>query len=75
MRLILTLIVIAGVGFLALIGFYWMREGSLEEAGREVDSHVEALDRSTEDLQKEVGDVGDAAVDTVKDATDGDDRT
>jgi hypothetical protein len=40
-----------------------------------MDKNLGAVDRATEPLQKELGDIGDATKETVGRATDNDDRT
>ncbi len=75
MRLLATIILVLAVGFLGVMGYYWIREGSLEEAGRELDEDLAGVDRATEPLQDSLGDLGDASQETVDRATDGDDRT
>ena len=75
MRLIGTLVIVLAVVFLGALGFYWMRDGSLQSAGAEMDNKLEGIDRATEPLQDELGDIGDATKETVDRATDGDDRT
>jgi hypothetical protein len=75
MRLLSTIILLLAVGFLGVMGYYWMREGSLEEAGREMDEDLAGVDSATEPLQDSLGDLGDASKETVDRATDGDDRT
>lgn len=75
MRLLTVIVVVLAVVFLGAMGYYWMRDGSLQSAGAEMDKKLESIDRTTEPLQKELGDIGDAAKETVDRATDGDDRT
>jgi len=75
MRFIGGLIVVIAVVFVAVMGFYWMRDGSLQSAGREMDKDLSGLDRTTQPLQDAVGNVGEATKETVGRATDGDDRT
>lgn len=75
MRLLATIILVLAVGFLGVMGYYWIREGSLEEAGRELDEDLAGVDRATEPLQDSLSDLGDASEETVDRATDGDDRT
>jgi hypothetical protein len=75
MRLLSTIVIVLAVVFLAALSFYWMRDGSLQSAGAEMDEKLENIDRSTEPLQNELGDIGDATKETVDRATDGDDRT
>jgi len=75
MRLLATIILVLAVGFLGVMGYYWIREGSLEEAGRELDEDIAGVDSATEPLQESLGNLGDASKETVDRATDGDDRT
>ena len=75
MRLIGTIAILLAVLFLGVMGFYWMRDGSLQSAGREMDEDLAGIDRSTQPLQDAVGEVGEATKETVDRATDGDDRT
>ncbi len=75
MRILGALVVIVAVGFIAFMGFYWMRDGSLESAGRQMDENLEGIDRTTEPLQESLGEVGDGIKETVDNATDGNDGT
>lgn len=79
MRPLVTILAVACVALLVVVGFYWMRNGSLEsagsEVGRKVDTAVEKLDDTTKPLQKEVGKLGEATKETIHNATDKDDRT
>jgi hypothetical protein len=75
MRVLGAILVAACVAFIAVLGFYWLRDGSLESAGREMDSNLEKLDTTTEPLQESIGKVGDGVKDTIDNATDGDDKT
>jgi hypothetical protein len=75
MRLLATVILVLAVGFLGVMGYYWIREGSLEEAGRELDEDIAGVDSATEPLQESLGNLGNATEETVDRATDGDDRT
>lgn len=75
MRVLATLVVVLAVGFLAVMGFYYWRDGSMETAGAKVDEALESVDRTTKPLQDSVGEVGDATKETLDRATDGDDRT
>ncbi len=63
------------VCFLVVLGFLWMREGSLEGAGADIDKGIAKIDKSTKPLQNEVKDLGQATKESVDRATDGDDRT
>lgn len=75
MRLLATVVIVIVVVFLAALGYYWMRDGSLQSAGAAMDEKLEDIGRTTEPLQKELGDIGEATKETVGRATDGDDRT
>ena len=75
MRVIAGLIVAIAVVFIGVMGFYWMRDGSLESAGREMDEKLEGIDRTTEPLQESIGNVGDGVKETIDNATGGDDKT
>ena len=75
MRVLGTIVVVLAVVFLGVMGFYWMRDGSLESAGREMDDNLSGIDRTTQPLQDSLGQVGEGVKGTVDNATDGDDRT
>jgi hypothetical protein len=75
MRFLGMIVIVIAVIFLGAMGYYWMRDGSLQSAGAEMDDNLEGIDRTTEPLQKELGDIGDATKETVDRATDNDDRT
>lgn len=75
MRVIGGLLVALAIGFVAVLGFYWMRDGSLESAGREMDSNLSHIDKTTEPLQESVKGVGDGVKETIENATDGNDKT
>jgi hypothetical protein len=75
MRLLATLVVVLAVGFLGIMGFYYFRDGSLQQAGANVDEGLAKLDKTTQPLQESLGKVGEGVKDTVDNATDGDDRT
>lgn len=75
MRLLATIVIVLAVGFLGVMGYYWMRDGSLQSAGREMDENLAGIDRTTQPLQDSLGEVGDGVKETVDNATDGDDRT
>jgi hypothetical protein len=75
MRLLASIVIILAVLFLGAMGFYWLRDGSLQSAGREMDQDLAGIDRTTQPLQDAVGEVGDATKETVDRATDGDDDT
>jgi hypothetical protein len=75
MRILGTIVIVLAVVFLGALGFYWMRDGSLQSAGREMDKDLAGIDRTTQPLQDAAGEVGEATKETVDRATDGDDRT
>ncbi len=75
MRLLATLLVVLAVGFLGVMGYYWVRDGSLQSAGREMDQNLAKVDRTSEPLQDSLARVGEGVRDTLDNATDGDDRT
>ena len=75
MRVLAAIVVVLAVGFLGVMGYYWMRDGSLQSAGREMDENLAGIDRTTEPLQESLGQVGEGVKETVGNATDGDDRT
>ncbi len=75
MRVIGGLLIVLLIGFVGVLGFYWMRDGSLESAGREMDSNLSKIDSTTDPLQDSVKGVGDGVKETIENATDGDDKT
>jgi len=75
MRLLATIVIVLAVGFLGVMGYYWVRDGSLQSAGREMDKDLAGIDHTTQPLQDSLGEVGDGVKETVDRATDGDDRT
>lgn len=75
MRLLATLLVVLAVGFVGVMGYYWVRDGSLQSAGREMDQNLAKIDRTTQPLQDSLGKVGEGVKETVGNATDGDDGT
>lgn len=75
MRILASLVVVVAVGFLAVMGYFWWRDGSLQAAGANVDEGLAKVDQTTEPLQQSLGEVGEGVKETVDNATDGDDRT
>jgi hypothetical protein len=75
MRLLGTIVVVLAVLFMGAMGYYWLRDGSLESAGRQLDEDLSNIDQTTEPLQNSLKELGDGAKETVDRATDGDDRT
>ena len=58
--------------FALTVIFFWVREGSLREAGASIDS---MLGHASSDVAEGAGSVVDATTTAVDRATDGDDRT
>lgn len=75
MGLLATIFVVLAISFVAVMGFYWMRDGSLQSAGAKMDNNLAGIDRTAQPLQDSLGEVGDGVKKTVGNATDGDDRT
>lgn len=75
MRLLTMIVVVLAVGFLGVMGYFYFRDGSLEQAGAEVDQGLAKVDSTTQPLQDSLGEVGDGVKATVDRATDGDDHT
>ncbi len=75
MRLLAMIVVVLAVGFLGVMGYYYMRDGSLQSAGAEVDQKLSQADETTKPLQESLGKVGDGIKETVHKATDGNDKT
>lgn len=75
MKALGTLVAVIFVAFAGVFAFYWWDRGSLEEAGAEMDKGLAEIDRTTKPLQESVEDVGEATVQSINRATDGDDRT
>lgn len=75
MRFFGTLVIVLAIGFVAVMGYFWWRDGSLQAAGANVDEGLESVDRTTQPLQDKLGEVGEAAKESVERATDGDDAT
>lgn len=75
MRVFGAIVVVLAVGFLAVMAFFYFRDGSLQSAGAKVDEGLSKIDKTTEPLQKSLGDVGAGVGKTIENATDGDDDT
>jgi hypothetical protein len=58
--------------FATLIIFFWIRDGSLQEAGASMDS---LLGKAGNEVSSATGSVVDATGDAIDHATDGDERT
>ncbi len=75
MRLLGTIVLVLAVGFMGLMGYYWLRDGTLENAGREMDQDLAEIGETTAPIKESLSEAGDAAEEAVDKATDGDDRT
>lgn len=75
MRVLTAILVVLCVGFLGFMGFYYLRDGSMEAAGANIDEGLQKLDQTTQPLQEGLGDLGEGVAKTVENATDGDDGT
>lgn len=75
MRLLATLLVILSVGFLGVMGYFYFRDGSMEQAGASMDEGLQKVDETTQPLQDGIGELGEGVAKTVENATDGDDGT
>ena len=75
MRTLGTIVAVFVIAFAGVFAFYWMDRGSMEEAGREMDAGLSQIDRTTEPLQQSMEEMGEATVQSLERATDGDDRT
>ncbi len=75
MRVLTTIFVVLCVGFVAAMGFFYLRDGSLESAGASMDEGLGKIDKTTQPLQDGLGELGDGVKKTVDNATDGDDGT
>lgn len=58
--------------FSLLVVFFWIREGSLREAGASIDS---LLGKAGSEVSSATGSIVDATGNAIDNATDGDDRT
>lgn len=75
MRLLATILVILSVGFLGVMGYFYFRDGSMEQAGASMDEGLQKVDETTQPLQDGIGELGEGVAKTVENATDGDDGT
>lgn len=75
MKTLGTIVTVIVVAFVGVFAFLWWDHGSLEAAGRDMDEGLAQIDRTTEPLQQSMEEVGDATVQSIERATDGDDRT
>lgn len=75
MRLLATILVILSVGFLGVMGYFYFRDGSMEQAGASMDEGLQKVDETTQPLQDGIGELGEGVAKSVENATDGDDGT
>ena len=75
MRVLGSLVVLVAVGFIAVMGYFWLRDGSLQAAGANMDEGLAKVDQATEPLQDSIGELGEGVKKSVDNATDGDDGT
>ncbi len=58
--------------FATAIVFFWIRDGSLREAGTSMDN---LLGKAASNISDTTGEIADSTGDAIKNATDGDERT
>ena len=75
MRVLTAIFVVLCVGFVAVMGFLYLRDGSLDQAGASMDEGLQKVDETTQPLQDGVGELGEGVKKTIDNATDGDDAT
>lgn len=75
MRLLAAILITLSVGFLAVMGYFYVRDGSMESAGASVDEGLQRVDQTTEPLQEGIGELGEGIKETVENAMDGNDGT
>lgn len=71
-RALWSFAVFAVFAFATLVIFFWIREGSLQQAGASMDN---LLQRTGSEIASTTGDVVDSTSAAIDRATDGDDRT
>jgi len=67
-----SVVVFAVFAFAAAIAFFWIRDGSLREAGTSLDN---LLSDAGSEISESTGELVDNTGNTLQRATDGDDRT
>ena len=79
MKALGTVIAVVVLAFVGIFAFYWWDRGSMQEAGAEMDEGLAEIDRTTEPLQRSMGELGEATVESInratENATDDDDGT
>ena len=71
-RALWSFAVLAVFAFATLVIFFWIRDGSLQQAGASMDN---LLQRTGSEIASTTGDVVDSTSAAIDRATDGDDRT
>lgn len=71
-RVLWSIAVFTVFAFMTLIVFFWIRDGSLQQAGASMDN---LLNRTGGEIASTTGDVVDSTGAALDRATDGDDRT
>lgn len=71
-RVLWSIAVFTVFAFMTLIVFFWIRDGSLREAGASMDN---LLNRTGSEIATTTNDVVDSTGAAIERATDGDDRT
>lgn len=71
-RALWSVAVFAVFAFATLVIFFWIRDGSLQQAGASMDN---LLQRTGSEIASTTGDVVDSTSAAIDRATDGDDRT
>lgn len=67
-----SVVIFTVFAFATLITFFWIKEGSLREAGASMDS---LLGKTGDEISQTTGSVVDATGNAIDRATDGDERT
>lgn len=67
-----SVVVFAVFAFATAIVFFWIRDGSLREAGTSMDN---LLSNAGQQISDTTGEIADSTGDAIQRATDGDDRT
>lgn len=67
-----SVVVFAVFAFATAIVFFWIRDGSLREAGSSMDN---LLSNAGQQISDTTGEIADSTGDAIQRATDGDDRT
>lgn len=68
MKFLAAIAIVVVLGFAGVMGVMWVREGSLEGAGAEMDEGLKDLADTAEPVGEELRDLGEATVQTVDEA-------